>query len=182
MAMEVNDNFLKLQITTLDMFKMLLFGSSIMGGIIAGVSYGIYLLYGLFKKDTLASILLIFNTITLWNFIPILLLIVVAFRISSIFFFQGLSDLLFLMKHQGIIFYMDIKGMQFYNFNTKEFKTKTWAEFEDVGCYKQESEKLSYKNQIKFTDGDVYNFDLRGTISTKEFQEKIEDFYLKYCD
>jgi hypothetical protein len=51
-----------------------------------------------------------------------------------------------------------------------------------VGCYKQESEKLSYKNQIKFTDGDVYNFDLRGTISTKEFQEKIEDFYLKYCD
>ncbi|MGO3792377.1 MAG: hypothetical protein ACTJG1_13080, partial [Enterococcus gilvus] len=98
--MEVNDNFLKLQITTLDMFKMLLFGSSIMGGIIAGVSYGIYLLYGLLKKDTLASILLIFNTITLWNFIPILLLIVVAFRISSIFFFQGLSDLLFLMKHQ----------------------------------------------------------------------------------
>lgn len=180
--MEMNDNFLKLQITTQDMSKMLLVGLLGMIGVIASISYGGCLLYEELKADRLASIFLLFKSITFWNLIPALVFLAVIFWISSIFFLQGLRDIIFLVKYQGIVFYMDSQGMQFYNFDTKEFKTKTWADFEDVGCYKQESEKLLYKYQIKFTDGDVYDFDLRGTIPTKEFEDKIEEFYLRYSE
>ncbi|WP_265458701.1 hypothetical protein [Enterococcus sp. HY326] len=180
--MEMNDKFFKLQITKQDVLKMLLFGSSVMAGIIVIIGFGVYLLYKSFRFDGSATLFWIFKSFSAWNFIPILVCLGVIFWISSIFFFQSLRDIIFLVKYQGILFYMDTKGIQFYNFDTKEFKIKNWSEFEDVGCFKQESEKLLYKYQIKFTDGDVYDFDLRGTIPTKEFKDKIEEFYLKYSE
>ncbi|MGG5371197.1 hypothetical protein IGI67_002866 [Enterococcus sp. AZ196] len=180
--MKIEDDFLKLQITTQEMLRTLMVGLTGMISIAGIIGYIFYVLFQLFKANNSASILLIIKTSILWNPIPVLLFLGIIFWISSLFFFQGISDLTFLLKHQGIFFYMDQQGIQYYNFETKEVKRKTWSEFEDVGSYRQESEKLVYKYQIKFTNGEVYNFDLRGSLPTKEFKEKIEAFYLRYSE
>lgn len=177
MSVELKHNYLKLQITKLYVLKMVILGFVGLVGTILGVFYFSYLLYRLFITNNLRIIIFIFKHI---DMIGILSLLYVILWISSIGFLQGISDLKFLIKHQGVIFKMDAIGIQYYNFETKMLKKKDWSVFEDVGCFRQQTEKLIYKYQIKFTDGDIYDFDLRGTIAVTQLKEKVEEFYLKY--
>ena len=61
-------------------------------------------------------------------------------------------------------------------------KTKIWSEISDVGLFKQESKKSNsvYNYQIKFSDDLPHTFDLRGKYPTKEFNQKVEEFWLNY--
>lgn len=180
--MEMNDNFLELRITLNDVLKMIMISSICMGGVVIVFIYIFHLFFkggainlvnGFFSIKGFAA----FNLIEI---ISSLVFLIVVFLIGNLFFIQAIRDLNLLVKYHGIFFYMDREGIQFYDFDINEFKSKTWREFVDVGCYKQESGKILYKFQIKFTNGDIYNFDLRGCMSTKRFEEKVIEFYCKY--
>lgn len=175
--MDLKNNYLKLRITKVYVLKMIIISFAGFVGISLGIFYTSHLLYKLFIIDHLRIIIFIFRHI---NIISILSLLYLILWFLGIMYLQGISDLNLLIKYQGIFFKMDPTGIQFYNFETKKLKKKDWSVFEDVGCFRQKSEKLIYKYQIRFTDGDTYNFDLRGTIATTQLKEKIEEFYLKY--
>lgn len=179
--METDDTFLTLKITIKDILRMLICSFICLLGAFSGICYVIYLIFNLLNSKGYTTILLIIKTFSFWSPVSFLVLLCVILWCSSIFFIQSLIDLKFFFKHQGILFYMDMNEIRFYDFEAKIYKSKAWSYFEDVGCYKQESKELLYKYQIKFIDGDVYNFDLRGTISTNDFVNKIEEFFVKYA-
>ena len=84
------------------------------------------------------------------------------------------------MKHGGILYCLDQKGITYQE--GWLLKTKIWSEISDVGLFKQESKKSNsvYNYQIKFSDDLPHTFDLRGKYPTKEFNQKVEEFWLNY--
>lgn len=177
--METDGTFLKLKITIKDILRMLIGSFICLLGVFSGIGYVIYLIYNVIISTKYITIFLIIKSFSFWKLIFFFISLCVLLRIISIFFIQSLVDLKFFFKYQGTFFYMDMNKIKFYDFETKLYKSKSWSYFEDVGCYKQDSEKLLYKYQIKFSDGDVYNFDLRGTIPTNDFVNKVEEFFIK---
>lgn len=173
--METDGTFLRLKITIDDILKMLIISFICL---LVFMTCIIFVIYSLFMLIHTNIVLTLFLSIKL---ISVLISLFVLFWIAGIFFIQSIVDLKFFLKHQGIFFYMDKNEITFYSFKTKVYKSKTWSNFDEVGCYKQETKKLRYEYQIKFIDSDVYSFDLRGTISTKDFVDKIEEFYINYA-
>lgn len=101
-------------------------------------------------------------------------------KFSYMLIITGIYDVKLLLKHHGTIYLMDEQGLTYYE--NKKLHTKKWMDIVDVGCFKQQDKKVNilYKYQIQFTDGTVHEFDLRGSFPTKEFKDKVDEFWLYY--
>lgn len=94
--------------------------------------------------------------------------------------YEGIRDIGLMIHDNGILYKMDYSGIT-YQENWRSIK-KEWVDIVDVGLFKQESSKnkILYEYQIKFSDGSSHTFDLRGSYPTKEFNSKVEEYWLKY--
>ncbi|WP_430606463.1 hypothetical protein IGJ55_002143 [Enterococcus sp. AZ170] len=103
-----------------------------------------------------------------------------AISFSFMLIISGIYDVRILLKYHGVIYLMNEKGLIYYD--NKQLHTKKWRDIIDVGCFKQQDNKVKilYKYQIKFADATEHEFNLRGTFPTKEFKDKIEEFWLFY--
>lgn len=99
---------------------------------------------------------------------------------ASLLIYSGIKDSIFVLKYGGILYRLDQKGITYQE--GWLLKTKVWSEISDVGLFKQESKKSSivYNYQIKFSDDLPHTFDLRGKYPTKDFNQKVEEFWLNY--
>lgn len=91
---------------------------------------------------------------------------------ASLLIYSGIKDFIFVLKHGGILYCLDQKGITYQE--GWLLKTKIWSEISDVGLFKQESKKSNsvYNYQIKFSDDLPHTFDLRGKYPTKEFNQR----------
>jgi len=103
-----------------------------------------------------------------------------AISFSFMLIISGIYDVRILLKYHGVIYLMNENGLTYYD--NKQLRTKKWRDIIDVGCFKQQDNKVKilYKYQIKFADATEHEFNLRGTFPTKEFKDKVEEFWLFY--
>lgn len=144
------------------------------------VSGIIWLLYPFFTAENIWDKISVSILTVVVGVIGLPFLVYLVGMFSLMLIGVGVINSLKLKRYDGLIYKLNEQGLTYFENNKPKFSK--WSEISDVGCFKQNDDKIKvlYKYQIKFTDGTVHDFDLRGKYPTKKFKDTIEDYWMFY--